>query len=366
MLDALTSEVRRHWSEVRPGTTPPSAVCYLGLPGSVEGGTTTLLGFVDGARTPSFVVKVHRAMEEADAADSERVVLEALRSRGDFFRSTVPSVLFSGRVAGFPVVVESVLEGSPMPARIAAGGTPDLVSARRHVDLAVDWLIECHRSGPAVPAETAPDWARLALSPIADFEKVFDLSRDEHAHLDDLRARLEVLAAQRVPLCIRHGDFCRHNILVSASPARPRLGIVDWTFSRPVGLPLHDLVFFLATYCLQVRHSSGVQSLDAMFASTFLDANPYSGLVAEGLSRYGRALAIDRPLLAALFEVCLIEQALLEYHRVARALRRGSMPRFTLYLALAERRPWDEAAKAQLWARFFRLFVRERSRFVAA
>ena len=85
----------------------------------------------------------------------------------------------------------------------------------------------------------------------------------------------------------------------------PRVGVIDWTFSRPIGLPLHDLVFFLGTYCLQVRKGHGVASLERMFAYTFLERNGYSRLANECLARYCRALDIDRSLVSVLFALCL-------------------------------------------------------------
>lgn len=347
------------------GPGQPTNVHYLCVSGSVEGGTTTLLAFVEGWRRPSFVVKVQRDPEEREAAERERAVLDELWSRGDFFRASIPRVLLCERIGGFWVLAQSIVDGSPLAARLSAEGVPDLESARGHVELVVDWLIECHRGGAVVRGSRSPDWVELALQPIVEFEKAFEVSPGERAHLGGLREAIERLREGRVPLTIRHGDFCRHNILLSRRHGAPRVGVIDWTFSQPIGLPLHDLVFFLGTYCLQIRRERGVAGLERVFADTFLERNAWSRLVSECLARYCQALDIDRELAPALFAICLIEQALFEYRQVANALRRGRVPRFAMFLAAGAACEYEEAPKAQLWRRFFRLFVNEPSALVA-
>lgn len=365
MLETLSRRLREEWDVPSPEEDRPQDIRYLCVSGSVEGGTAALLGFFKGQRRPSFVAKVQRDPEERDSGEGERTVLDALRSRGEPLRSSVPKVLFCGRVDGFWVLVESVIDGSPMTATLSADGVPEPDSARRNIDLAVDWLIACHGSGAADLGSRSLDWTALALPPIVEFGTVFQLSPAERAHLEGLRGAIEGLRGRRVPLLIRHGDFCRHNILLSWRHGTPRIGVIDWTFSRPVGLPLHDLVFFLGTYCLQIRKEHGVAGLERMFEYTFLERNPYSRLVSDGLGRYCRALEIDRPLVRVLFALFLIEQSLFEYRQVAKALRRGRVPRFAMFLAACEGRAYEEVPKAQLWPRFFRLFVHEPSRLVA-
>jgi len=339
-------------------------VRYIAVTGSVEGRTTTLLGFPEGQRVPAFVVKIHRDPAEREAVENERAVLEGLHARGEFFRQSVPRVLFSGRIGGFSVLVQSALAGSPMRGAVSGEGTPEPASARRNIDLSLGWLIRCQRAVATGPAPDGRDWRRLALPAIAAFRAVFDLSREEVGYLDGLRSTVEQLPAGRVPVVLQHGDFSRQNILVSGAGAAVRIGVIDWTFCRRDGLPLHDLVFFLVTYCLQARRQSDPGTLDALFEHAFLDDTGYSRLAREAVVSYCRELGIDLGLVKTLFVLCLIEQALLEYRQAVRALRSGTLPRFTLQLARAEGRPYADAVLAQPWARFFRVFVACESRFV--
>lgn len=363
MLDALTRRLYQVWSDAFPDRVRPRHVRYVALPGSVEGGTATLLAFADGQAAPVVVVKVHRDPDSSELVERERAVLDLLHARGEFFRASVPRVLFAGRVDGAWVVAQSVLEGRPMLGGLALEASPELERARANLDVAVDWLIQCHRG-----SETAPDasgWSIRALALVAEFQKVFDLAGEDHAYIDALRDRIEGLARRPVRWSVRHGDFGRHNLLLSAARGAPRLRVIDWTFSQKLGLPLHDLVFFLGTYGLQARKTHGLDSLDAVFDDTFVRDNGYSRLVAGCLARYGQALEIERDLLASLFHLAIIDQALTEYHRVVRAMERGSLPRLTLYLALAEGRTYEDAARAQLWVRFFRRLARAQGRLVA-
>jgi aminoglycoside phosphotransferase (APT) family kinase protein len=362
MLDALTRRIREEWDPVQMRAGVPRRLTYLCVPGSLEGGTTTLLGFTDGQRRPALVVKVHRDPDGEEFVEAERLVLAELGRRGDFLRSSVPAVLFCGPVEGCWVLVESVLDGRPLVARLTREGWPDLEGSRRDVNLVVDWLIECHRTG-AMTGPPAGDWSDLALTQMREFAKVFDLSPAEEAYLRQLRRTIDDLRGCQVPLVIRHGDYCRQNILLSERDAT-RIGVIDWTFSRMVALPLHDLVFFLGTCFLQVRHERGVAALDRMFAYTFLERNSYSDVVADWLARYHRALHIDAELAPVLFGIALIDQALFEYRLAMRAIRKGNVPRFVMFLAASQNLSYDDAPRAQLWRRFFRVFAEDPARLV--
>ena len=163
-------------------------------------------------------------------------------------------------------------------------------------------------------------------------------------------------------LCVRHGDFCPHNVLVADPGSSPPIGVIDWTFGRPAGLPLHDLIMFATTYALQVRRP-GVTGLKEAFVGTFLGASAYGTVVRQAMARYLAAVGVPPALGRILFAVCLLEEAVAGYRRTRRAAARGSLQRLTLMLARDEGRSWEDAPKAQLWARYFRLFAANQCRY---
>ena len=59
-------------------------------------------------------------------------------------------------------------------------------------------------------------------------------------------------------MALYHGDFCRQNILINNKASlKNQIGIIDWTDSAFEGLPLSDLLYFLISYCMQIRKGTG-------------------------------------------------------------------------------------------------------------
>ena len=165
---------------------------------------------------------------------------------------------------------------------------------------------------------------------------------------------------------VQHGDFCRHNLLLSRNAKGSQLGIIDWTDSKRMGLPLHDLFFFLTTYFLQVRKQVGIEGFAQAFNSTFFEQNPYSSQVLECLRVHCRKMGIDIHLAQALFAMFLVERAIFELAQVTRCSERGGLPRFTIYLANLAHLDYPEAIQAQFWIHFFKLFVMHRGEFLGS
>ena len=98
MLPELTDRLLGQWSLLFPEFARPSSIHYMGLPGSVEGGTASFVAFVQGRRDPMFVVKVHREPGANERNDRERAVLTRLASCNSHISEAVPRVLFSEEV----------------------------------------------------------------------------------------------------------------------------------------------------------------------------------------------------------------------------------------------------------------------------
>lgn len=357
MLQALSDRILSDWGRLMPAVPRPSRLRYLGISGSVEGGTTTFLAFGPKQSAPLLAVKVHRDPDAGDRVASERAVLDAIGAAGGVPAGSVPRVFFCGDIEGHWLIVESILSGRPMRAVLTREGTPELTLAARNLDQAAAWLLELGRRTRDLeqPRSSA---VQEGLRDIEAFTSTFDLSLDERTFLKAIAAELEApgIGSEGV----QHGDFCRQNILVDSGTVPPRLGVVDWTDSKRYGLPLHDILFFVTTYGLQARRRVGINGFVRLFEETFFESNAYSRIVEACLARYCEAASVPREHLDTWLGMFLVRQAMFEYRKMQRFARNGGLPRFTLYLAAVNERGYDDALKEQLWIYFFRALVRRR------
>ncbi|MDA2912734.1 aminoglycoside phosphotransferase family protein [Acidobacteriia bacterium AH_259_A11_L15] len=308
-------------------------------------------------------MKIHRDPSEQSQVFTERNILSYLQTRSGLSATSVPRVILCEKITDRWVLVQSVLEGRPMVAAMTRDGRPELEGAASNLRLAADWLAQLHTATRARTAAIDSLLKQHALNTIQEFASIFDLSKSERNYLNGLGDRLD--AATGGGVSVQHGDFCRHNILVSRNSRRTEVAVIDWTFSKRAGLPLHDLFFFLTTYFLQVRKHHGITGFIRAFADTFLDRNTYSSIVKRCLTGHCRQLNVDVSMVETLFAMFLVERAVFEFHQVLRCSRRGGLPRFTLYLAGVGNRDYAEAVKAQLWIHFFKILVARPGQFIA-
>lgn len=357
ILQHVSDVARERWTDWMPGETTPPAIRYLGIPGSVEGGTTTFLALAPKRRRPLFAVKIHRHPGARDRALGESQVLSRIAALGPAVAGTVPRMLCCREIGGTWILIQSIVAGGPMGAPMSTAGIPALATASANFDAASEWLIRL-RTAQGTSAET-PGAADESSDRIAEFAERFPLTDAERAFVRELLAALPALGA--MDRGIQHGDFCRQNLLCHEQG----LNVIDWTDSRCDGHPLFDFCYFLTSYCLQVRKGIGIAGFVRMFEATFFERNAYQTIVAERLRAHARRSGIDAAAMPLLFAWFLVEQAMREYRKQRAFAQNGVLSRFTLYLASVNGRTYAEALTEHLWIYFFRFFAAHRHRFLA-
>lgn len=364
MLPELTNYLLNNWYELFPSMDRPNKINYLGIPGSVEGGTTTFLAFTDKSGKPSYVVKIHRAPGERAQVFNERDILVHLYARGGGLCESVPRLVLCEMIADRWVIVQSVLPGRPMMAAMTSDGLPELGNATANIMIAKEWLVKFNLATKESAVSVLESQKKHGLKQIEEFQTIFDLSKTEREYLNEIADTIGALRNRNIDLFARHGDFCRHNILLPQDGSITKIGVIDWTFCKRVSLPLHDLLFFVTAYFLQVRKYHGIKGFTRAFEYTFFDKNVYSDFVKQCLMDYCQELGIDLSLLRTLFTMFLIERAVFEYQQLEKCMRRGELPRFTIYLAALQNKSCQEAIKEQLWIYFFQIFFKKQSQFI--
>lgn len=352
MLPELTSRLLREWPAVFGNHRRPVSIDYLGLPGAVEGGTTTFIGFSAGEWRPLFVVKVHRDADAGPRAENERTILDHLHAHAAEIEPSLPRVVFCDRVGGCWVIVETVIDGRPMGITLEASGLPVLREADTNLRRASEWLTGLHRVQPPVVAgRETPE--TVAVRRIDDFTAAFHPSAVERALLKDITA--ELAGAVGSSFSVTHGDFCRHNLLVSTETAT--LGVIDWTDSAAAGFALHDLLFFASTYFVQVRRKTGLDGIKDVFFETFFGDSAYAAAVRESVDACCLRLAVSRSLRIQL-GLFLVFQTLRELEKLERLARTSGAARITLWLAGEVGSDYDEARRASFWLYLFKDLAR--------
>ncbi len=363
MLPELNDFLLSEWNKLFPEAPKPHLLDYLGIAGSIEGGTTTFLAFIEQKADPAFVVKIHRYPDARDKVFKEVKILHFLHANAGILADSVPRLIAYKKISGVWMLVQTVIEGRSLMAPMDNNGLPEIGSAIFNIDLAINWLTELHSIiRPDTSFEVLKQLKKEQLKNIESCSLTFDLSKTDKDFLEEIADNLDSMLVAGA--FIQHGDFCRHNILLGGNRGRRRVGVIDWTDSKRYGFPLHDIFFFLTTYYLQTRKHTGVKGFIQAFEDTYLSENRYSDEIKKVLLNYCAQFNIDLSYIKLLFGVFLINQALFEYKKLIQCSSSGGLPRFSIYLGLSTNKGYPEVLKEQLWIYFFRTFVRNQNRFI--
>ena len=364
MLPLLSEYLIGKWDELFPGSLKPTTINYLGIPGSVQGRTTTFLGFTGQSGLPMFAVKIYRDALDQAIALNEKEILFAFKGKSKALEGSVPRIIACEQFAGHWALVQTIVNGKPMMADLTAHGTPEIRSSTLNMQLALDWLVRFNTEVRTIKRGVSLTEDSHELQQIQRFKDTFELSELEKEYLVDLAETLGRHMRESGLRVIRHGDYCRHNMLVTSGMNGATLGVIDWTFAQKDALPLHDMFFFLTTYFLQIRKQHGLEGYKMAFSETFFAPSEYGQLVRRIMFNGCRSLGISLEYVRVLFPMFLIEQALFEYDQIVRCSKGGCLPRFALTLSASEDKGFSQALKEQLWVCFFHEFVKSRDLFV--
>jgi hypothetical protein len=142
-------------------------------------------------------------------------------------------------LGGWPALVETALAGRALRPEVVRRRAPEATEAVEA------WVRRLARDAERTPG--AERVARLVAGPL---EPVAGLGRGERDLVDRTVEVCHPLEQALLPAVLEHGDLSHPNVLLGKAS---QVGVVDWERAEPAGLPLHDLVFFLA-YVAGARH----------------------------------------------------------------------------------------------------------------
>jgi len=366
MLPELSKYIIEKWDILYPDTKRPSKISYMGIAGSIEGGTTTFLAFPDERGKLAFVVRVPRNSNKINQILAERDVLLYLHTLSPFLRNSVPKVIVCEKIADTVVLVESAVDGKPMLTVLDSDGLPELESTKTNIRLVKEWLVRLNYETKKTEILLPDLFERYINEQIEKLQSIFALSKHEQDYLKQIPTVTKSFRYHKIDLSLIHGDFCRHNILVSKNKSKCSIRVIDWAFSEKEGFPFYDFFFFLSTFFLQIRKERGIKGYVKAFRDTYFSTNKYSNLVKQYLIEYSQELKIDLSLIRIFFALFLIDKAILEYQQLLSLSGEGFVPGFGIYSSAesAKNKGYHDLLKEQLWIHFFRMFVKEQKWFI--
>lgn len=363
MLPDLSKSLLDQWNTYFPSTPRPATLNYLSISGSIEGGTVTFLGFPDSSSRPVFAAKVLRDPGFQERALAEYSILSYLQTCGDAVASSVPCPILIKQLGFHFVLVQSILEGQPLGSELKGQAQSSITpTLEQNFILASNWLADLYR----LTREDNPSTKVAVLEQtglvIEEFIRTFELTKSEILLCKEIAGNLGDFT--KSGLTVQHRDFVKENILVArpSKDSSPRLKIIDWTDSRRNGYPVHDLFFFLSTYLLQIKLTSQTGPVSIFLENIFFRPNPYQLLFKSTVTNYCNLIDYDKASLTLLFGLFLIEQTMLEYNKILRATRRGTLPKGIIHRAVQHNLSYTNALKEQTWITFFKVFSRNISK----
>ncbi len=218
------------------------------------------LVYARGERRPRVVVKMPRQPGDKGGIEREAELLQRLHSLLGPHRLRVPAILGMVECDGQTLLVESVVEGTPLRHR----------RVRRHFAAALAAGISFITALPVTrPAEDNADWYRsLVAGPLTRLEQVVPRGGETVELCARTHALLAPLRSVPLPAVFEHGDLSHPNLLLGGRAAG--LGVVDWERSTVDGLPGHDLVFFLQFLGEAVQSAFAWPAQAAVFDRAFV------------------------------------------------------------------------------------------------
>jgi len=265
-------------------TTPFSSVMLT--PRFEASRHVVFLLFARQGQRPVLVAKMPRLQNDGGALKHEATILQALPTSRLEPLST-PAVIAYERFDGWPILVETAIDGRPMdPAEVRR-------DADQCVTRVVEWLANLHHAS-AAPASAS--WSRdLVDGPLEYFTRTFPLSSEESWLVSRTHALVAPLRDAGLPFVCEHGDLGHPNLLLRDDG---HIGVIDWELASLHGLVAYDLFFFLTFAAFSLARAQSSRRHVEAFAGTLLTPDaPLHRFVVAYARRCDIALSLMTPLL---------------------------------------------------------------------
>jgi hypothetical protein len=242
--------------------------------------------FAPGAVEPSWIVKLGRVPGYTDSFLRDEAGLAVVPARGTV-AAHAPTFLGRATVAGHAISVETAAIGRPLT-DVLLGRSES--AALEMVTAVTDWLVQLASATRVAGVHLSTEVARIRDDVLPAWAAV----------LEPAEASALVDALDGVPAVAQHNDVGSWNVL--SRP--PEFTVVDWESARARGLPIWDVLYFLADAFAHVdRALSGTERADHALA-LFRGDSRWSPRVFAAVRRCVAALSVPPESVGAIATLC--------------------------------------------------------------
>ena len=283
---------------------PPAlvaAAAELGVPGDASWFLTFGQGdalsrnafqlFRPGVQRPEWILKFARvAGYSTRFADDERG-LRLAHSVGGALAGHVPDLLGQFELDGISASLETAAAGRRVRDFLSTPG--DRQAKERLIDLIAEWILGFGRLTQRPAEALAPERERLRQDAASTSRELAVPS----GLVDELPP---------LPAVTQHNDLGTWNVVADGL----NFVIVDWEDAREVGMPLWDLLYFLADAFVHLDGPAGPEQLPNRIASLFAGNAPASPLLFAWIRRAAEAAGVPAESVGAVATLCWLSHSL--------------------------------------------------------
>jgi hypothetical protein len=261
--------------------------------------------FPPASATPAWVVKFARVRGSGESFDQDERGLGVAAAAGPVVSRRAPKLLARAVVDDRHASVETAAAGARLRERLQWPGRSD---RRRLVDDVAAWIVEAGVASAGSTETLAPERRRLRDEVVPHWRA--------HGASDDLVDSLPPL-----PAVVQHNDLGSWNVIVDERD----FTVVDWESARAAGLPLWDLVYFLADALAVVDGATDGATRHEHTRRLFRGELAASEVLFAWIRRAVDALAIPADAVGPLTTLCWLDHSLSHVRRATRRRAAGDV-----------------------------------------
>jgi hypothetical protein len=275
----------------------------------------TFLLFEPRAREPSWALKFARLPVRLGSFERERMGLELVREAGGVVAERAPRWLASFEAEGLQCTLETAARGKPLLALLRS--SPSRPERLQAIGRVCAWLIKAALSTQAGPGALQEERRRLTDAVLPHWEV-------------DRRLAEEL---PEVPAVLVHSDLGSWNVVSAGND----FTVLDWEDAIRHGLPLWDLLYFLADATAHLDGSGAAPEAQAEhFERLFLGRAQSSDLLFRWVRAYVDALGLSPEAVGPLATLCWLQGGVAGEQRAEEARDPGA-GRYAAFALMRER-----------------------------
>lgn len=270
---------------------PPDAGWFMTL-GEGDPLTRVVLHlFAPESRTPGWVLKIARVADREAPFEADERALRMVEGLGGAAALHAPRLIARFHASGLPCSLETAIPGERLSTLLRRRGAS--ATSRRLIETIAAWIVQVGRESAAAPAALADERRRLAEHVVPAWES-HGVAR---SIVDDL---------PDIPAVLQHNDLGTWNVVADGT----RFGAVDWESGRRHGLPLWDLLYFLASALALVDGATGLEDRADHAIRLLRGEAPSSSVLFEWIRRAAAELELPASAVGPVATLCWLHHGL--------------------------------------------------------